>query len=143
VQPGAAGAVAVALAAPALDLAGLLDLWPAVLESLAESNQVLALCLHDARPVALSADDLTVAFDAGAAFMRRKAEDPRNRAALAETIRALTGLRVRLAFELREGLTAQDGATTGPAPTEDELIARFKAEFDAEEIDPGSREDAS
>jgi hypothetical protein len=75
--------------------------------------------------------------------MRRKAEDPRNRAALAETIRALTGLRVRLAFELREGLAASVEALPAAAPTEDELIARFKAEFDAEEIAPGPREDAS
>jgi hypothetical protein len=136
--------VAVALPEPALDLDGLLELWPAVLESLAETNQVLALCLADARPVHLAADDLIVAFDAGAAFMRRKAEDPRNRAALAETIRALTGLRVRLAFELREGIAAPAGAAAAAVPaTEDELIARFKAEFDAEEIDPGQREDAS
>jgi DNA polymerase-3 subunit gamma/tau len=123
--------------ASALDLAGLLDLWPAVLDALREDNQLLAVCLSDARPVSLDGRDLVIAFSEGDAFMRRKAEDAANRAALAEAIRALTGLQARLAFEMREAaaIPASPASESEPA-SEDEWIARIKAEFDAEEIVP-------
>jgi DNA polymerase-3 subunit gamma/tau len=135
----AVAAVAEPESAPALtiDLDGLLELWPAVLDSLREDNQLLAACLCDARPVALDGRDLVVAFSVGEAFMRRKAEDAANRAALTEAIRALTGLQPRVAFELRDSaaIPAPPGADAQPA-SEEEWVARIKAEFDAEEIVP-------
>jgi DNA polymerase-3 subunit gamma/tau len=129
------------VAAQGLD--GLRALWPAVLASLAETNQLLSLCLADARPVTLEDDELVIAFEQTSAFMRRKAEDAPNRLALAETIRALTGIRARLSFELRDAVVVAAGPVEAVAAGGDELIARFKAEFDAEEIDPDKREDPS
>jgi DNA polymerase-3 subunit gamma/tau len=141
------GAVAVAVAAPAPRAAAELDifveLWPAILSSLSETNQVLALCLADARPVAVEGHDLIIAFDRTSAFMRRKAEDAPNRAALGEAIRALTGIHLGLVFELRDAVAAPPGDAAGAPVSDDDLIARFKAEFDAEEIDPAEREEPS
>jgi len=119
------------------DVATLVDLWPAVLKSVSERNQVLAVCLADARAVALDGTTLTVALDESEGFKCRKADDPVNRAALAEAIRSLTGVQPRVRFELR-ALKELDAAAVGFAapepPSEDEIIARFKEEFDAEEI---------
>jgi DNA polymerase-3 subunit gamma/tau len=108
-----------------------------VLDTLREDNQLLAVCLSDARPVSLEGRDLAIAFSESDAFMRRKAEDSANRTALAEAIRALTGLQARLTFELRDpaAIPPAPGAEPHPA-SEDEWIARIKAEFDAEEIVP-------
>jgi DNA polymerase-3 subunit gamma/tau len=120
-----------------IDVASLVDLWPAVLKSVSERNQVLAVCLADARAVALDGTTLTVALDESEGFKCRKADDPVNRAALAEAIRSLTGVQPRVRFELR-ALKELDAAAVGFAapepPSEDEIIARFKEEFDAEEI---------
>ena len=62
------------------------------------------------------------------AFVRRKAEERANRAALSEAVRAVTGHVVTLTYELRAG--------EGPPPpvplSDDELVARLVDEFDAE-----------
>ena len=118
------------------DVSTVVELWPAVLRAISESNQVLAVCLADARAVALDGTTLTVALDESESFKCRKADDPANRAALAEAIRSLTGVQPRVRFELR-ALKQDDLADglVGPAPpSEDEIVARFKEEFDAEEI---------
>jgi DNA polymerase-3 subunit gamma/tau len=141
--PGDLAAVAVVDRPPAApqdlvtDVESLVELWPAVLRTISERNQVLAVCLADARAVALDGATLTVALDESESFKCRKADDPDNRAALAEAIRALTGVQPRVRFELR-ALKELDAAAVGfsapEPPSEDEIIARFKEEFDAEEI---------
>ena len=93
--------------------------------------------ITDARPVELSGDDLTVGFPMSAAFLKRQAEDPDNRAIVTEALRRLTGRRVRLSYELREelGEGGSEGSGGSDHPiTEEELLNRLKAEFDAEEI---------
>ena len=50
-------------------------------------------------------------------------------------MRSIAGTALRPRYELREvDAAAPDAAATPPAPTDDELVDRFVAEFDAEEL---------
>lgn len=92
-------------------------------------NALLGSVIAGARPVELHGDELTVAFDSSAPFMKKKAEDADNRMAVATVLRELTGRRLRLSYELRELQSAPaDGLS------EDEWVARFMHELDAQEL---------
>jgi DNA polymerase-3 subunit gamma/tau len=117
---------------PALD--SLSALWPAVVEAVRASNAMLAAAIAEARPVALEGEELTVAFDVSAPFMKKKAEDPANRALVTQALKELTGRRLRLAYELHEQLNGSP--EPGAGHTEEEWVARFIDEFDAQEL-PG------
>jgi hypothetical protein len=123
-----------------LDLRALLEVWPAVIETVRE-DALLCACLSEARPVELEGRELTIAFPMTGAFHRRQAEDPDRRAALIEGVRAITGLDVRLTFELRD-LGAAEAPAAEEAPSDADWVTRLKAEFDAEEIleDPAEPE---
>ncbi len=58
--------------------------------------------IGEARPVAVDGEELTLAFPSTAEFFKKKAEDPANRVAVGEALRALAGGRWRLRYELRE-----------------------------------------
>ncbi|PTL58262.1 DNA polymerase III subunit gamma/tau [Paraconexibacter algicola] len=124
------------VAAPvgSIDLDGVKDLWPAVLETISEQSGLLGAVLGGAVPVELHGEELVVAFDEGNAFMRKKAEDKPNRDALVEAIRSITGMRARVTFDLRDlsEVVPEIGAAAQPIG-EDELLARLKSAFDAEE----------
>jgi DNA polymerase-3 subunit gamma/tau len=100
---------------------------------------MLAGLLEDARPAALADAGLTLAWPESSAFSKRKAEDPANRELIAGAIRSVTGASLRLAYELRA-----DAEVPAPAATatlsEDDLVQRFKDEFDAEELPPEPEE---
>lgn len=117
-----------------MDLAGVQDLWPAVLETISEQSGLLGAVLGGAVPVELHGEELVVAFDEANAFMRKKAEDRPNREALAEAIRSITGMRARVTFDLRDlsEVVPEIGAAAQPLG-EDELLDRLKSAFDAEE----------
>src|SRR4051812_8238921 len=80
----AGGAVAAVAAEPeadaapvpsaSLELEQLEEVWPAVAAAVTEENGMLGAALGAARPMALEADRLTVAFPADAAFVKKKAE---------------------------------------------------------------------
>ena len=108
-------------------------LWPAVHESVRAEHGLLGAVLNEASPAILTDEELTLAFPPNAAFHKRKAEDPANRATLIETLQRLTGRRYRVSFELREDLPPQEGRGGNP-PTEEEIMARLVAELDAEEL---------
>jgi DNA polymerase III subunit gamma/tau len=129
--PALAEPVAEPRSLPALDLAGVHAIWPAVIESVQAEKPLLAAVIAEARPVALEGSDLLLAFSPSDAFLRRKAEDQDNRMAVAEALRAVTGQAIRLAYETRE---AEAPAESAPVPTDEEWVARFVSEFDAEEI---------
>jgi DNA polymerase-3 subunit gamma/tau len=139
--PRAQAAVAVAEPAPAPaaggepGLDGVRAVWPAVLDAVRSDNQLLGAVLSEARPVELRGGELVVAFADGQGFNRRMADGRANRALLEDALRRLHGDGVRVCFELRT-LDDQPAAEPPPAPTDEELVARFKAEFDAEEILP-------
>ena len=122
------------VAEPAPDLDGVRAVWPAVLDAVRSDNQLLGAVLSEARPVELRGGELVVAFADGQGFNRRMADGRANRALLEDALRRLHGDGVRVCFELR---ALDDEAAAAPSPpTDEELVARFKAEFDAEEILP-------
>jgi len=116
---------------PASSLQDLQDLWPAVVEAVRAPNAMLAAAIAEAVPVGLDGSELRVAFDATAPFMKKKAEDPNSRAVVDGALRTLTGQRLRVAYELREQLAGVAGER---AHSEEEWVARFIDEFDAEEL---------
>ena len=118
---------------PGLELDTAITAWPAVVDTVRARNAMLAALLADARPVAINERDLTVAFPAGAAFLKRKAEQDDHRRVTADALRTVTGQALGLRYELREDgdLEQQDGA---PVLSGEELVRRFMEEFDAEEL---------
>ncbi|HEU4656377.1 MAG TPA: DNA polymerase III subunit gamma/tau [Capillimicrobium sp.] len=126
----AASPVAVA-ASPSVET--LVELWPAILDTVRAENGLLAAILSSARPVGIDGPTATFAFPQSEAFGHRKAEDAANRQIVAQALRAVTGHELHPTFELRDELPIED---VPPPPTEDEWIARFKEAFDAEELTP-------
>jgi DNA polymerase-3 subunit gamma/tau len=135
-EPAAAPAPAPApvVGAPA-DLDSMIELWPAVVELVGAGHALCGAVITGAVPVSVSGEDLTVGFPTTAAFLKRQAEDPDNRAMVTEALRELTGGRWRLSYELREELDDAEGSgSDSDTYSEEEWVARFKAELDAEEI---------
>ncbi len=118
------------------DLESLCALWPAVIDLVRSENGLLGACIAETRPVAIDGEDLVLMFPATAQFHKKKAEDPDNRHAVGEALRALAGGRWRLSYELGEELGEQGGQDAGE-PSEEERVRRFIEEFDAEEISSG------
>ncbi len=116
----------------ATDLESLLALWPVVVDAVGASNAMIAAAIADARPVAVAGEDLTVAFASSAAFLKKKAEHPDNRAIVSDALLKVTDKRWRLSYELLES-GAEDLPEQNP-PTEEEWVQRFMEEFDAEEL---------
>ncbi len=119
---------------PTVDLERVRELWPGVLDSLRDSRQeLLSTVLEAARPVAVDAEDglLEVGFPESAAFNKRKAEAKDARELVARAVERIVGVRLRLGFVLLDGDVVDDETAQQLSP--DELIERFKTEFDAEE----------
>ena len=76
--------------APELGLQAAADCWPAVVEHVRQANAMLAALLADARPLAVSPRELTLAFPAGAAFLKRKAEQDDHRRMATEALREVS-----------------------------------------------------
>jgi DNA polymerase III subunit gamma/tau len=128
-------------AAPTLET--VVDLWPAVVDVVRGENAMLAALLADARPVACSDRELTLAFPPGAAFLKRKAEQDDHRRVAADAFRTVTGQMLALRYELREPEELQEESAGAPTLSGEELVRRFLEEFDAEELhddDPDERE---
>ena len=130
-------AVAVAVAAPAmLDLESLRAVWPAVLEGVKASNGLCAAALAEARPIAVEDGRVTIAFEAEHAYLLRQADREEYRACVVDAIQSLTGAMAQVTYVLDDpAATVQEPAA---APTDQEWVQRFVAEFDAEEIHPES-----
>ena len=124
-----------------VELDSYVELWPAVVEHVRGHNAMLAALLADARPVAVTERDLTLAFPAGADFLKRKAAQDDHRRTTVEAVRALSGQALALRYELSEGtLLEEDG---GQELSGEELVRRFIEEFDAEELLEEDREAAT
>jgi DNA polymerase III subunit gamma/tau len=133
VEPERSQRDAPSVASVAEGLAPLLAWWPAVVDLVRTDNALLGACIEEARPVEVTGEDLVVAFSATAPFLKKKAENPDNRAAVTAALHDITGRRWRLSYELQDGLVAQDGAPP-PSGSEEEWLKRFIEEFDAEEL---------
>jgi hypothetical protein len=119
------------------DLESVRSLWPAVVDLVRTGNALLGALIEEAQPVAIAGEELTVAFAATAPFLKKKADDPVNRAAVTAALRDITGGRWRVSFELRGELDAP-GRRGGASHTEQDWVRRLMEEFDAEEL-PGER----
>jgi hypothetical protein len=105
-----------------------------VVEQVKERNAMLAALLADAKPVAVSERELTLAFPAGADFLKRKAEQDEHRRATAEALKSVSGRALGLRYELRDGEDEGGGPDGATGLSGEELVRRFVEEFDAEEI---------
>jgi DNA polymerase-3 subunit gamma/tau len=106
-----------------------LDMWPAVLETVRAENTMLAAALDQGR-AAVAGDEILVAFPSSADFFKRLAEKSDCRAVLARAVKEVAGEAVPVTYELRADLEPVAARPLSP----EELIERFKQEFDAEEI---------
>jgi DNA polymerase-3 subunit gamma/tau len=107
---------------------GVIELWPAVMETVRGQHQLAAAALEQGRPAPVE-DRVVIAFPVSAAFFKRQAEKDEHRAALTQAIREVSGQKVAVAYEVRDDVE-QPAEELNP----EELIARFKEEFGAEEI---------
>jgi DNA polymerase-3 subunit gamma/tau len=117
----------------ARDLESVCATWPAVVELVRGDHALLGALIAEARPVSVDGEELTLAFASTAQFLKKKAEDPDNRAAVGEALRAIMGGRWRLSYELRDELASEDNPEASEQ-SEEEWVARFMREFDAEEL---------
>jgi len=131
-----AAAAAVAVAADpeadpqaAVDLQRLQSLWPAVVDAVRTQNAMVGACLDGARPAALEADRVTIAFPVFAGFSRKTVE--RNREILKGSLRAVTGRTLALEYTATD--EPADPAAAGSL-SEEELIERLKREYGATEV---------
>jgi hypothetical protein len=94
---------------------------------------MLAAVIADAVPADLAGRRLVLALPRDSAFQLGVADDPANRQVVADAVRGVTGHAVVLAYDLRE----LAGSPSGPPPplSEEDLVARLKAEFGAEELE--------
>ncbi len=136
-------AAAVAASAPAappapsgeLDLAALRELWPAVVDAVRAENGLLGAELEKAQPVEVENGEATFAFAREESFFKGTAERDEHRQRVAEAVRSIAGTALRPRYELREAAAADPNAAPAPAtPSDDDLVDRFVAEFDAEEL---------
>jgi DNA polymerase-3 subunit gamma/tau len=117
-----------------VDLASFRELWPAVLAAVGERNRMLAAVIAEGRPCDVRDDELVIAFGPEKSFLRRKAEDQAHKELVGEALRELVGRPMRPVYELRED---QPADVAVPEISDEELVERFKSEFEAEEIIPG------
>ena len=102
-----------------------------------DTAPALAATFEGARPVAVDPDDatVTIGFPSDKTFNKRKAESQERRETIAEALTTVLGEKLRPVFVLMDG----ESDTAEAAPTEegvdhDELVAKLKTEFDAEEV---------
>jgi uncharacterized protein YndB with AHSA1/START domain len=109
-----------------------------VVDLVRAENAMLAALLSDARPVAVKERELTLAFPGDAAFLQRKAEQEDHRRVTGEALKAVTGRRLALRYELRDDEEEPEGGTVLSG---EELVRRFMEEFDAEEVLEGDHDE--
>ena len=132
-EPAAEVAASTQASPAARDLESVCAVWPAVVELVRSEHSLLGAVICEARPVAVDGDDLTLAFASSAQFLKKKAEDPNYRAAVSEALRSIAGGRWRLSYELSDELAGEDRPGSSQH-SEEEWVARFMQEFDAEEV---------
>jgi DNA polymerase-3 subunit gamma/tau len=105
-----------------------------------EGGEMMAALLADARPVTLEDDVLVLAYPASASFSKRKLEDRSNGQRLGRAVELVAGRPIVVRFEVGEAESETDPAAPAPpAMSEEELIARFKDEFDAEDVEEADK----
>jgi DNA polymerase-3 subunit gamma/tau len=118
-----------------LSLEEIQRVWPAVLQKLGETAPALASCLEGARPVSFDDEGLQVGFPPDMTFNKKKADSSDRRDTVAAAFAAVTGTGLRPTYVLLEGEAPPDTPAPGSEEVDEEqLLARLKSEFDAEEV---------
>jgi DNA polymerase-3 subunit gamma/tau len=126
-----------------MDMDELVRIWPAVMDELAKTAPALTAFFEEARPVGFEAAEnvVEISFPAGATFNKRKAETPENRERVAEALKAVTERDLKPVYSLLDPDAEPERPAPDEAPAakadgvdEQELLARLKSEFDAEEV---------
>ena len=130
-----------------VDLERVVSLWPAVVDQVRDSgSELLSTVFAAARPVAVETEGpgpaIKVGFPPSAAFNKRKAEAQDARERLADAVQTIVGERLRPVYVLLDADEVVDVIGGEGELSEDELIARLKSEFDAEEFDDAEDVDA-
>jgi DNA polymerase-3 subunit gamma/tau len=120
-----------------LDLAMVQELWPAVLQNVEESNQMVAMSLAKGQLVSVAGKDVTVAFTPDCGFQKKKAEDSVARQLVTTAFKELVGVAPRMLYETRE---ADQLGAEPEVISEDDFVARLRAEFDAVDHEPDHEE---
>jgi DNA polymerase III subunit gamma/tau len=128
-----------------VEIERVVELWPGVVDRVREAGSELqSTFFAAARPVAIEGEgparSLVIGFPPSAAFNKRKADSQEARECLGEAVRMIVGERLRPTYVLLDDEEI-DAAAEGQL-SEEELIARLKAEFDAEEFDEADDLDA-
>jgi DNA polymerase III subunit tau-like protein len=121
----------------ALSLDEIQRAWPAVLQQLAETAPALVATFESARPVAMEDAGLQIGFPADQRFNKKKAESPERRDAVAAAFEAVVGQALKPSYVVLEDEAAPPDVpapSSGEEVDEEELLERFKSEFNAEEV---------
>ena len=119
---------------PPLELIQLQEAWQrSILPAVEERSIPAAAMLREARPSSLAGDTLTLEFPPAADFHRRLAEEPKNASLLKETLYAVTGRRLAVAFALGEA--DGDGEEVEDPASEHDIVELVKQTFDAREVE--------
>ena len=118
-----------------VDLDRITRVWPAIVDHIRQSgSEVLSHAFESARPVNVDPQSgvLELGFPPSAQFNKRKAEGKANQQQLTDALQAVIGERLRPVYVLLD----EEAEVPVSEISEDEVIERFKAEFEAEEIEP-------
>ncbi|MGA7435407.1 MAG: hypothetical protein WBW44_07260, partial [Solirubrobacterales bacterium] len=117
-----------------LDLERLVQVWPAVIESIrANGSGPTASYFEGSRPTRIEPGRVEIGFAPDASFNRRNAEKPDRKAMLVKALFAVTGEKLAVTYgELDSGAGSVEEKvqTVG----EEEFVERLKSEFNAEEV---------
>ena len=105
-----------------------------ILPAVEERSIPIGKTLSEAHPSDLVDDTLTLVFPRSAAFHLSLAEDPKNAALLRDTLYAVTGRKLAVAFALSDVEHAGVEADEEPASEED-VLELMKSTFDARELE--------
>jgi DNA polymerase-3 subunit gamma/tau len=117
-----------------VDLDQVIQVWPAMLDQLGKTAPALVAVFEGARPVWLDGEALKVGFPIDSRFNKRKAEAPDKRELVSVALETVLGSKLLPVYVLLEGGAEPAAAPEGEKLDEQELLARFKSEFNAEEV---------
>ncbi len=120
-------------AALQVEIGQVIEIWAALLETIATEQAMVSAALQRAQPVEIRGGALIVAFGQNDSFNRRMvADNAEARAAVADALEALLGRPIRIDYELRDLGGVEEAVAIGG----DALVELIVETFDAEEIAP-------
>jgi DNA polymerase-3 subunit gamma/tau len=121
-------------AAPSVELDQVTEAWDrSILDAVRERSIPVASLLTEARPTELAEDTLTLEFPAGADFHRRQVAEPQNIGVLREALYEVTGRKLAVVLESREG--GEEQVADDEPLSESDVLSLLKETFNAEEVE--------